>query len=57
MRKVLIAKFSDPALMAMLKAIEGEIIEDNPWHDCFWGKCNGIGENWLGRLLMEIRDA
>jgi predicted NAD-dependent protein-ADP-ribosyltransferase YbiA (DUF1768 family) len=57
MRKVLAAKFSDPCLLAMLKDVEGEIVEDNHWNDTFWGKCNGVGLNWLGRLLMEIRDA
>lgn len=32
------------------------IQEDNYWHDTFWGVCNGVGENQLGRLLMKIRD-
>lgn len=30
---------------------EIEIVEDNKWHDTFWGRCNGIGENHLGRIL------
>lgn len=34
----------------------GFIQEDNYWHDTFWGVCDGVGENQLGRLLMEIRD-
>lgn len=34
-----------------------ELIEENWWGDTFWGKCRGEGENWLGKLLMEIRDA
>ena len=33
-----------------------ELIEDNTWGDRFWGVCQGNGENWLGKLLMEIRD-
>lgn len=33
-----------------------ELVEHNTWHDYFWGKCNGQGENWLGKILMRIRD-
>lgn len=33
-----------------------EIVEDNTWDDTFWGKCNGKGENNLGKMLMEIRE-
>ena len=30
--------------------------EDNTWHDTYWGVCNGIGQNVLGRLLMCVRE-
>lgn len=30
--------------------------ETNTWNDTFWGVCNGVGENTLGKLLMQIRD-
>lgn len=33
-----------------------ELIEANTWGDTFWGVCNGVGQNWLGRILMEYRD-
>jgi ribA/ribD-fused uncharacterized protein len=33
-----------------------KIIEGNSWNDTFWGVCKGIGENNLGKLLMNIRD-
>lgn len=56
MRRVIHAKFSDPRLAGMLVATDGEIVEDNHWHDTFWGRCDGTGENWLGRILMEERD-
>ena len=56
MRYVLQLKFQDPQLMAQLQQIEGDIQEDNYWGDTFWGVCNGVGENHLGKLLMEIRD-
>jgi len=37
------------------------IVENNWWHDNFWGscscpKCGDKGQNNLGRLLMETRD-
>lgn len=32
-----------------------ELIERNGWGDTFWGVCDGVGQNWLGVLLMEIR--
>lgn len=32
------------------------LIEGNTWGDTFWGVCNGVGENHLGKLLMKIRD-
>lgn len=31
-----------------------EIVEDNTWGDKFWGRCNGIGENNLGKILTKI---
>jgi ribA/ribD-fused uncharacterized protein len=39
-----------------------ELVEGNTWHDVLWGRCNcnyhkARGENWLGRLLMEVRAA
>jgi ribA/ribD-fused uncharacterized protein len=33
-----------------------ELVEGNTWNDTFWGVCNGIGQNWLGKILMEVRD-
>jgi predicted NAD-dependent protein-ADP-ribosyltransferase YbiA (DUF1768 family) len=33
-----------------------ELIEGNYWHDHIWGVCDGTGTNWLGKILMEIRD-
>lgn len=63
MRQILKRKFADEKLMAMLQSVEGEIVEDNPWHDNFWGSCSCSGcadkvkQNTLGKLLMEIRDA
>jgi len=32
------------------------LVEGNTWGDIYWGKCNGIGENHLGIILMRIRN-
>lgn len=45
-----------PDLREKLKATgTQDLVEGNTWGDRFWGVCEGTGENWLGRLLMEIR--
>jgi ribA/ribD-fused uncharacterized protein len=30
--------------------------ETNYWKDTYWGVCNGVGKNWLGRILMDVRE-
>lgn len=32
------------------------LVEANSWNDTFWGVCNGVGNNYLGQLLMNKRD-
>lgn len=50
------AKFCDPGARRLLVATgEAQLIEGNHWNDTFWGVCRGVGENYLGKLLMEIR--
>lgn len=41
----------------LLETKKEPIIEINWWNDKFWGVCcrTNEGENWLGRLLMELR--
>lgn len=57
MKNLNVQKFQDPVLKAKLLATGNEeIIEGNTWGDTFWGVCNGVGENRLGKILMEIRD-
>jgi N-glycosidase YbiA len=57
MRDLIAKKFQHPALAAQLRATGDEpLVEVNNWGDRFWGVCDGTGENWLGRLLMEVRD-
>jgi len=33
-----------------------EIVEGNNWDDTFCGRCNNIGENNLGKILMKERE-
>lgn len=51
------AKFTqNPVLANKLIATEKfELVEGNDWNDTFWGVCNDIGENHLGKILMRIR--
>lgn len=57
MEKLVRYKFqSDLSLMQRLIATgDQELVEGNTWGDKFWGVCEGIGENHLGKILMKIR--
>lgn len=56
MTDVVRQKFQDEQLQIMLlKTGDAYLEEGNTWHDRFWGVCDGIGQNWLGRILMQIR--
>jgi ribA/ribD-fused uncharacterized protein len=49
-------KFSIPDLKDMLLATEQEeLVEGNYWGDTFWGVCEGVGQNHLGKILMKVR--
>lgn len=50
-------KFGEYTLWNRLVATRGsKLIEGNTWNDRYWGAVNGVGDNWLGRILMYIRD-
>jgi ribA/ribD-fused uncharacterized protein len=53
-----LAKFQqNPRLRQLLVATgDAEMIEDNTWGDTYWGVCRGRGHNYLGRILMSVRD-
>lgn len=56
MRSLVREKFENPFLRPLLMATDdAELILNNKWNDKFWGVCRGVGENWLGRILMEER--
>lgn len=50
-------KFSNSILREKLLMTEdSELIEGNYWNDYYWGVCNGRGLNYLGIILMNIRE-
>ena len=59
MFQIVSAKFSqNPELRESLVATgEKELVEGNTWGDTFWGVCDGVGENHLGKILMRVRKA
>lgn len=49
-------KFENPFLRPLLLATEdAELVEGNSWNDRVWGVCRGVGQNWLGKILMTVR--
>ena len=49
-------KFARGAIRDQLLATgDVELIEGNTWGDTYWGVCGGVGENMLGKLLMQVR--
>lgn len=49
-------KFSHEPLRSVLLMTGNEQIEEGNWHgDRYWGKVQGDGENWLGKIIMAIR--
>lgn len=54
---VLWAKFGQHKYLKDYLLLTGsaKLVEGNTWGDTYWGVCNGVGENHLGRLLMELR--
>lgn len=56
MRVLVKKKFTHPALQnLLLKTEDAEIIHLNTWNDTFFGVCNGVGDNHLGKILMHVR--
>lgn len=53
---LLLLKFKDNDLRALLLATgDAELVEGNTWGDIYWGICDGVGENQLGKALMSVR--
>lgn len=41
----------------LLDTYPNMLIEGNTWGDRFWGVCRGRGDNQLGLILMDVREA
>ena len=60
MRDLVRKKFDDAELRVKLVATgDATLIEGNTWNDKTWGyvmfRGEWIGKNWLGKVLMEVR--
>ena len=56
MRDIVRIKFLVSDLQKMLLDTEESHLEEgNRWNDTFWGTCGGMGGNWLGKILMDVR--
>lgn len=57
MVKIVRAKFTQHKCLAdkLIATGDRELVEGNYWKDTYWGVCEGVGENNLGKILMEIR--
>jgi ribA/ribD-fused uncharacterized protein len=58
MYRVLDAKFSQhPELRALLISTGKKRLVERPTKDDYWGEDEeGVGQNMLGKLLMQLRD-
>lgn len=62
MYELLKLKFSSAALQwKLLQTVGNILVEGNTWHDNFWGSCicdncGDKGLNYLGKLLMKVRN-
>lgn len=49
--------YQNEGLRDSLLATSNEYLEEtNYWNDTFWGVCEGEGRNFLGKILMRVRD-
>lgn len=54
---ILSIKFKNPSMLTDLRNTRPyKLIEGNYWNDTYWGVYGGKGYNYLGKLLMLIRD-
>ena len=62
MKELLLEKFNNRVFREFIvRTTPAMLIEGNYWHDNYWGNCKCkkckyiLGQNHLGRLLMEVR--
>jgi len=46
----------DPLKQMLLDTGDLYLEETNHWGDTCWGVCGGVGDNHLGRIIMQVRD-
>lgn len=58
MHELVLQKFTTYAHLKQMLLETGteELAEGNWWGDTFWGTVNGVGENQLGKVLMQVRE-
>ena len=62
MYDLVLQKFRHKKLKKLLLDTQGaKLIEGNTWHDTTWGRCNckicnNAGTNYLGKILMLVRE-
>ena len=60
MYSVVKAKFEQNSYLSrqLIDTNDAKLVEGNSYHDIFWGidMDSGIGENYLGRILMKVRE-
>jgi len=57
MYQIVLDKFSRNYQLGDLLIETGDkyLEETNHWKDKIWGVCDGVGKNWLGKILMDVR--
>jgi ribA/ribD-fused uncharacterized protein len=57
MYQIVLDKFSRNYELGDLLVETGDkyLEESNHWKDKVWGVCDGVGKNWLGKILMDVR--
>lgn len=56
MKEIQRRKYKQPEFRAKLLKTDAYIEETNTWGDKYWGVCDGEGKNWLGVMIVEVRD-
>lgn len=58
MKELIAYKFTKNYVLKdkLMETDKAQLIEGNTWNDTYWGVCNGIGYNHLGKILMSTRE-
>lgn len=58
MAQLVLQKFAthDDLRNRLIETGNAYLEETNHWHDKTWGVCDGDGLNWLGKILMNVRE-